>query len=335
MDEIVNVYAPKRVKLPYSRVGWTLFAVLGIATVLQLIIAAMAAVFSPHLLTSTWFEWAMAFIPLYFIAGPLGYLILRPVPVLKVAEQKLSFGRFLSFLAMSFAVMYIGNFIGIILNLGIAALKGQDYTNPLEDLLSGSSIYIEILVIAVLAPVLEELIFRRLLIDRLRVFGEGTAILVSGLTFGLFHGNLTQFFYAFGLGCLFAYVYLRTGKLRYTIILHAAINGFSLALSQLLGSISDFPSMLDFSAENPSVLIGTLQNHLPAYLGIMLLGLAEMALMIAGIVLLIKKRRQVVLFTAPMELPKRGRFKAVFVNWGMGLFALLALGMMVYTAIAV
>jgi len=334
MDEMLNVYAPRRVKLPFSRIGWALFAILGITTALQIVFAAVATIFFPYMLTTGWFEWALSFVPLYLIAVPLGYLILKPIPTLITPQQKLSFGKFLSFLAMSFAVMYLGNLIGIVMNVGIAAFKGRDYTNPLEDLLAGSSIYIEIFVVVLLAPIMEELIFRKLLIDRVRIFGEGTAILVSGLTFGLFHGNLTQFFYAFGLGCMFAYVYLRTGKLHYTMLLHAIINGFSVFLSQLAGSVPDSSSVLEAGFEDPSALIKAVQGNLPVYLGIALLGIAEVALLIAGILLLIKKRKQVVLFTAPMELPKSGRFKAVFVNWGMGIFALLALGMMTYTAIA-
>lgn len=334
MDEMLHVYAPKRVILPFSRIGWALFAILGITTLLQIIFAAIAAIFIPYLLKTTWFEWALTVVPLYCIALPLGYLVLKPIPPLVTPQQKLSFRKFLTFLAISFAVMYIGNIIGVVLNVGIAALKSQDYTNPLEELLAGSSIYIEILVVVLLAPIMEELIFRKLLIDRIRVFGEGTAILVSGLTFGLFHGNLIQFFYAFGLGCIFAYVYLRTGKLFYTMILHAIINGFSVLLTQLISSAPDLSTMLDSGLENSSELIKTVQGNLPAFLGIALLVMAEMALLIAGIVLLITKRRQAVLFTAPMALPRSGRFKAVFVNWGMGLFALLTFSMMVYTAIA-
>ena len=64
----------------------------------------------------------------------------------------------------------------------------------------------------------------KLLIDRIHVYGEGTAIVLSGVAFGLFHGNLSQFFYAAFLGCMFAFLYVRTGRILYPILLHAAIN---------------------------------------------------------------------------------------------------------------
>ena len=60
--------------------------------------------------------------------------------------------------------------------------------------------------------------------DRLIKYGEFIAIFTSGLMFGLFHGNFQQFFFAFALGLLFAFVYARTGRIRYTIGLHMAIN---------------------------------------------------------------------------------------------------------------
>ena len=48
----------------------------------------------------------------------------------------------------------------------------------------------------VLAPVMEELIFRKVLIDRTIVYGDKAAVVLSGLLFGVFHGNFHQFFYA-------------------------------------------------------------------------------------------------------------------------------------------
>ncbi len=333
MDEITEVYSARREKPPFSRVGWTLFAILGITTLLQIIAAVVVKLAVPQLYDKSWFIWALSFIPLYFCAIPIGSLIIKPVPVLTVQTKKLGFGKLMTFLAMSFAIMYIGNIIGTLLNAGIGALKGSEPINPLEALMTDSNVYLELLVVAIVAPVMEELIFRKMLIDRIRVYGEGTAILVSGLMFGLFHGNLFQFFYAFGLGCLFAYIYLRTGRVRYTMILHALINGFGVLISQLAVKGVD-TGALNMNVENPEKLIKAVEGNLPQYLAVGLCGLAAVALFISGVVLLITNRKKAVLYTAPKELPKSERFRTVFVNWGMGLFILLAVGMMVYTALA-
>ena len=70
-------------------------------------------------------------------------------------------------------------------------------------------------IIAVLiAPTAEELLFRKLLTERIVKYGELAAVLASGLFFGLFHGNLNQFSYAFLLGLFLGFIYVKTGKLR-------------------------------------------------------------------------------------------------------------------------
>ena len=71
---------------------------------------------------------------------------------------------------------------------------------------------------------MEEIFYRKLVIDRLRRYGELFAVIASGILFGLIHGNFSQFFYAAMIGIVFGIVYLRTGRIRYTIGLHMAIN---------------------------------------------------------------------------------------------------------------
>ena len=57
---------------------------------------------------------------------------------------------------------------------------------------------------------------------------------MSGIMFGLLHGNFQQFFFAALVGMLFAYVYIRTGRIRYSIYLHMAINLSSSLVVQTL-----------------------------------------------------------------------------------------------------
>lgn len=331
MDELETVCAAELEKPPFSRVGWTLFAILGITTALQLTGAAVVYQLAPQLYDTSWFTWVMTFAPLYIIAVPVGYLIIKPVPKMTAPQLKLGIGKLLAFLAMSFAVMYIGNIIGTLLNAGISALRGTATTNPLTAMMTGSNVYMEFLIVCLCAPVVEELVFRKLLLDRIREYGEGMAILISGLTFGLFHGNLFQFFYAFGLGALFAYVYLRTGRLRYTIILHVIINTYGTIQSQLLLN-SDTGVLQGLNSQDPKEIFSQIQGNLPQYIGVAVCSLIGIALFITGMILLINNRKKAVLFPAPKETPKSERFKAVFMNWGMALFVLLSLGLMTYTA---
>ncbi|CCZ36236.1 putative metal-dependent membrane protease [Firmicutes bacterium CAG:646] len=55
-----------------------------------------------------------------------------------------------------------------------------------------------------------------------------TAIVLSSLIFGLYHGNMVQFLYASLLGSLLAVIYHRTGTLWTSILAHMAANLWSL-----------------------------------------------------------------------------------------------------------
>ena len=133
--------------------------------------------------------------------------------------------------------MIVGNLVGI----GVNLLLSPGSVDLVSDLASASGASLETVVaFVVLAPVFEELVFRKVIVDRVLPFGEWPAILFSGITFGLFHGNLTQFFYAALLGMVLAYVYIRTGNVLYTIGIHACINFLGGVLPLLVPAASYF-----------------------------------------------------------------------------------------------
>ena len=81
--------------------------------------------------------------------------------------------------------------------------------------------------------------------------------------FGLFHGNFGQFFYAFAVGSVFAYVALRTGGIRYTVVLHFLVNFFGMTVSLavdgnlLLTALYGVLYLL-LKSENNALLMGSL-----------------------------------------------------------------------------
>ena len=109
---------------------------------------------------------------------------------------------------------------------GVGVLIGNfpSFIVPVETMSFGWDGIPTWLLAIVVAPIFEELIFRKLVLDRVGRFGELPAVLCSALIFGLAHQNAGQFFLAFLLGLLFARIYLRTGKIVYTMLLHFMIN---------------------------------------------------------------------------------------------------------------
>ena len=224
---------------------------------------------------------------------PVMALIGRRLPAARPEKNGLSVGGFLALVCICYACMIAGNIVGI----GVNLLLSPGSVDLISSLASASGTSGEmIFAFVVLAPVFEELVFRKVLVDRVLPYGEWPAILFSGLTFGLFHGNLTQFFYAFLLGMILAYVYVRTGIILYTMGLHACIN--------FLGGV--LPILVPAAA----ILL--------------------MLVAIAGIVLFFALRRRA--YVQRNSLPGVG--SAMFGNVGLILFLLLSLAMMVLVAYA-
>ncbi len=80
-------------------------------------------------------------------------------------------------------------------------------------------------VLAVAAPVLEEFLFRGIILKfLLRKTGPWHAITVSAFVFAVFHLNLWQGIGAFLMGIYFGYLYWKTGSLFYPVLLHFVNN---------------------------------------------------------------------------------------------------------------
>ena len=167
------------------------------------------------------------------------------------------------------------------------------------------------------------------LLDRCSQYGEKTAMVFSALTFALFHMNLFQFFYAFGMGLIFAYVYLRTRRLRYPVLMHMIINFMGSAVPLWVVSNLDLDALSNLNPQNLDQEM--LAAILPGLLIYLVYVLVQLVLVIAGLVIGIVKRKSFTLQPTPEELPREGRVKTVYANVGFILFAILCAAVFLLT----
>lgn len=160
----------------------------------------------------------------YVLPLPILVFLMNKLESDRLEMQSLNIKTLVKYIAVSMTLMWIGNIIGTLITTLISFSTPMDVTNPVHKLINSTGIWINIIVISLIGPAFEELFFRKLLIDRTIKYGAKISILLSALMFGLFHGNLSQFFYAFLMGGFFAYVYIKTGKLKYPILLHMSVN---------------------------------------------------------------------------------------------------------------
>jgi len=94
---------------------------------------------------------------------------------------------------------------------------------------SDYGVYGAILKVAIMAPIIEEMIFRGVIMHGLmRNYSKFTAVFVSALLFALFHLNPWQFPATFILGLVLGILMLRTRNIYLCILGHATNNGLVL-----------------------------------------------------------------------------------------------------------
>lgn len=141
-----------------------------------------------------------------------------------------------------FSVIILAIATGQFLNDLINGLHLNDlftgYSEVSEQAFSGQPVGLMILVVGIIGPICEELMFRGIVFHRLKDWVKPqAAIVISALLFGIYHGNIVQFFYATCMGVMLAIIYDKTGTLWISIVAHIAANLWSLFGSSFWSSL--------------------------------------------------------------------------------------------------
>ncbi|MGN0104067.1 CPBP family glutamic-type intramembrane protease [Bifidobacterium thermacidophilum] len=308
-------------KHDYSIIGWALILIIGVWLVGASLVTVGVALSHNGENISTGLLLLLSNLPLYAIAMPLSLLVFRNVPRLATKRFDMSPGTFIKLFVAIVPIMYIGAIIG---NLVSAPFSGDDQ-DTLESALANTDYFSLFLLTCVCAPIFEEWIFRKEIIDRTRKYGEKTAIVVSALCFGLFHGNVRQFFYAFGLGLIFGYMYVRTSKLRYSMLMHALVNLNGGVISIWVTSQIDDKALMRAMEQSNDAAMREVQRQMGGLIIVGVYVLIMLALFIAGIVILVRNRKRFVFFDAPEQLEQGTGVKTALGNPGMIVFLVVGI----------
>lgn len=296
----------------FFKIGLALLLLRVLTTGVQRGISYIIEGISPELyvslVTGPWFLWALSILPLYLVALPVFYLAL-PKKLKDYEPQKMSLGNTVGAAVSCVPAMYIGNIIGIVVVAIFSALLGHNVSNGLVSMIGQSPMWLVAICTAVIAPIGEEFIFRKLLIDRLAPFGELQAVLFSGLVFGLFHGNFNQFFYAALVGVLLAYTYVRTKNIIYPIIMHMCMNFFGSIIAPSVLSDKVYEVLDKMTVSPESVALEDLTVILP----LLAFFFAAVVLFVAGIAFIAYKATKVKFSEKAVEI-EGGASRALWSN---------------------
>lgn len=124
-----------------------------------------------------------------------------------------------------------------------------EWLESMLDNMTKGNFWVNFICISLFAPVFEEWLCRGMVLRGL--LGNGVkpvwSIIWSALFFALIHANPWQAIPAFLMGCLFGYVYYKTGSLKLTMLMHFTNNTFALILSHL-DAFKDMDSWKDVLA---------------------------------------------------------------------------------------
>lgn len=231
------------------------------------------------------FVWSVQILCMYVLSYPIFHSLTKHLPRRDKSEKvRLGFFEFIGIFIATEGVMLLGSILANVVNTLINEYLGITVEDTTSELIMNSPLWLVILVVVIIGPIFEELIFRKTYVDAIGKYSSSLAIFISGASFALFHGNITQVIYTFGAGLMLAWVYTKTKNIIYPIIMHMLLNFFGSIPSMLImdsynkvGSMSD--EELLAGLEDPA-----LASDIMKVLGVSLM---QYGFIIIGIILLI------------------------------------------------
>jgi membrane protease YdiL (CAAX protease family) len=177
---------------------------------------------------------------MYGVYFPIAYLMIFTLPntrnMISSAKRRIKPWYFVLLCLGSYGMMQVLNLGTNLLSTIADRILGMSMDNVLLVTFDEGTLVANIIAMAVIAPLFEEFIFRKILYDKLIGYGPHVYILVSAILFMSFHTNLFQMLYTFLLGLVLAVVYAYTKNFVYNWLLHFVINSIA-CISLVIASI--------------------------------------------------------------------------------------------------
>ncbi len=319
----------KSAKSAFSRIGFALLAFLISTILVQLAIliplryiypGAIEFIYTPNVLT------IFSSLTMYLVGFPVFYLIIRKMNTEAPTKRKCGFGTLAIGFLISISLMYVGTNIGTLVSSLLYDIFKLNMTSDTLALVSSLKWYEALPWAVIIAPLIEELVFRKLILDRTRMYGEKLAMIFSSLLFAFFHTSIEQFFYAFLMGLLLSYLYLRKGKILPCWLLHMVFNFIGGVLPLIIYEFVDIEAFIAaMLEENMEKMIRLIEENLLGYSILSMYSLSLMGMSVAGFILLMIKSKKMHFSPTSLPLPKDSEATVAFTNVGVVLFILFSI----------
>ncbi len=163
-----------------------------------------------------------------FIVGLIIVLLLMKPDMQKVSHRNASpWGIAILWSIVGVFMAFSAQFIAVAIEMEVFGIKpGSENTKQIMDISRNFPIFI--LIPAILAPILEEIIFRKIIFGSLyKRTNFLIAALGSAFIFGIIHGEPEHILIYASMGLVFAFLYVQTKRIMVPIIVHMAMNSIT------------------------------------------------------------------------------------------------------------
>lgn len=233
-EEAGYVSVKKKTTQSYNRSAGALAIHYAIINVVQIIMMIMLPIFMPSVVSKEGFSGFATLLMVsvsYVVAHPLAYII-----GLAFTGRLKGSGRLFakpdikaSTLLLAIPVVFGLQSVSILCQIIFTSVTGSSGVENMDmEMLSfGGDTAMNVLLFiyaVIVGPIGEELLMRGMVLRNSTCTNRTFAIIFTSVLFGLFHGNILQFFVGFLLGLILAYIDVKSGSLLPSVILHVLNN---------------------------------------------------------------------------------------------------------------
>ncbi len=169
-----------------------------------------------------WWTFIFGILSLIIIA----LLVMRDKNFLNIYEgKKASTTEAIGWGIIGFFMVFVGQMIGAAIEMAIGIKGGSENTANLVEVAKMAPIMV--IVIAVIGPILEEFVFRRVVFGSfIQTQGFWLSAIISSVVFAAIHFEFTHILLYTICGLVFAFLYWKTKRLLTSIVAHILLNSF-------------------------------------------------------------------------------------------------------------
>lgn len=174
----------------------------------------------------------------FLLATIISLYLLRTDISNELTRSHIHFGQIISWTIIGIFLAYIAQFITSSIEMYIFQIEpGSENTAQIMKIIDSAPIFL--VIPAIFAPILEELIFRKIIFGSLyKRMNFVWAAVLSSLAFGVIHLDLVHLLIYTGMGLVFSYLYVKTKTIIVPILVHMGMNSITV-MAQLLIDVEE------------------------------------------------------------------------------------------------